>query len=856
MFYLGEAVDKFFLVSIQKMLIQPTKTFVYIYERDGSCLSAEVHPSFSCSCVRNGEGSLPPDKEPCYGLMSQLPKELLEKDRIVRIKCPCGLDLLIIPIKYSRNVIGYISIGIPTATFHNNSIPTLLDTIKPSLSEPVRNSFSLEIRKILTIQLKEACRMISTSYSKKIKCQLGNSILSYEDYQSLFKSVINESPGCITVLKKVGNDLKIVFGNRLTLEYFRVNSLDEIKGKSLKDILPEHGHLYAVLFRAIETGEPIRIKEFFFKDPYTNKTSWWNLCVAPYFENGKIIGGICIRNEITEHVLARNKLQDLSNEFQEKSSQLEAVIDNMSEGLVFCDKSSNYVMWNKAALKLLNLGEKIKKLEETKKYFSLKEISGKAIPLENYSIPRIFRGETIKDLVVRVETKNNSSGKRVLLFNGKPIYDKDNNFMFGISTFSDITAINEQNKKIEEQWSFINRSLDQLETPVFVITYPDLKFVLVNKQTSLIINSIFGKKVNKDGLINQGISSVLKLRGILTLENINNIEKFFLLLGKSNNELVNNVHTINLVINKKPKYFTVITTPMHNSNKETTHIICSAFEITSSMEYSKKLEEMSRLKEEFFANMSHEFRTPLTVILGALQMLSCIDPSADPKEFQVKTTKYLAIMKQNCHRLVKLINNLLDVTRINSDYLLLCLQNIDIVALVKEITMSVSDYVSQKKLSLQFSSNVKEKIISVDIDKIERILLNLLSNAVKFTLEGNKIFVSLKDKGSYVEIRVKDTGIGIPQEKLDIIFERFRQVDNVLTRKNEGSGLGLSLVKSLVEMHNGKISVKSRVGKGTEFIIIFPVSPSSDFSQTPSTLPHDRDINEVINIEFSDLNLK
>jgi len=246
----------------------------------------------------------------------------------------------------------------------------------------------------------------------------------------------------------------------------------------------------------------------------------------------------------------------------------------------------------------------------------------------------------------------------------------------------------------------------------------------------------------------------------------------------------------------------------------------------------------------------------LTVILGALQMLSCIDPSADPKEFQVKTTKYLAIMKQNCHRLVKLINNLLDVTRINSDYLLLCLQNIDIVALVKEITMSVSDYVSQKKLSLQFSSNVKEKIISVDIDKIERILLNLLSNAVKFTLEGNKIFVSLKDKGSYVEIRVKDTGIGIPQEKLDIIFERFRQVDNVLTRKNEGSGLGLSLVKSLVEMHNGKISVKSRVGKGTEFIIIFPVSPSSDFSQTPSTLPHDRDINEVINIEFSDLNLK
>jgi len=851
MFYLGEAVDKVFLISIQKMLIQPTETFVCIYERDGSCLSVELYPSFSCSCFNKREEALITDKKLCSGLMSKLPKKLLGKARTVRIKCSCGIDILIIPIKYSQKVIGYISIGVPTTTFLDNSMPPLLSNIKPGLSKPIKNRFSLELRKILTTQLKEACKIISAFYAEKIKCQVGSSILSCEDFQSLFQSVVSDAPGCVTVFKKTGKDLRVIYGNRLTLEYYKVDSLEQLKGKSIKDILPDYKNILDTHLKAIESGKTIKIKEFMVSDPLTNLPSWWNINVAPYYEGGRIIGSVSLRTEITEHILARIKLQELSNEFHEKSSQLEAVIDNISEGLVFCDKEGHYLFWNKAAYRILNVKNKVDRIGQTKDFFSLHHLDGRLVPIEEYPIQAVFKGLPIKDKVYTAILKNASREKRFLLFNGKPIYDNNNNFMFGLITFSDITEINEQNKKIEEQWNFINRALDQLELPVFVITYPDLKFVLVNKQTNLIVNSILGKKVSKSNIIAQDIFSILKL------ENVDDIGKFFLFWGENSNESASNVRTINLTINKKLRYFTVINTPIHNNKKETTHIICSAFEITNSMEYSKKLEEMSRLKEEFFANMSHEFRTPLTVILGALQMLSCTEPSADPKEQQVKTSKYLAIMKQNCHRLVKLINNLLDVTRINSDYLLLCLQNIDIVSLVKEITMSVSDYISQKNILLSFSSNVKEKIISVDIDKIERILLNLLSNAVKFTPEGNKIFVSLKDKGAHVEIRVKDTGVGIPQEKLDIIFERFRQVDNVLTRKNEGSGLGLSLVKSLVEMHSGKISVKSRVDRGTEFIITLPLSPSSDFSQMPAaTIHHDRDISEVINIEFSDLNLK
>jgi signal transduction histidine kinase len=412
-----------------------------------------------------------------------------------------------------------------------------------------------------------------------------------------------------------------------------------------------------------------------------------------------------------------------------------------------------------------------------------------------------------------------------------------------------ITEIKEQSKKVEAQWNFINQALDQLEAPVLLVTYPELKFFLVNKQASLLMNAISGKKVDKNSLINQRISS------ITGINSISQVQEYLLAVGKKRNSS-STTRTIALDINKETRYFTVVITPIQNNKKETVHIICSAFEITSSILYGKKLEEVSRVKEEFFANVSHEFRTPLTVILGALHMLTSTQSSEDSENRKIKSQRYISIIKQNCNRLIKLINNLLDVTRIDSGYLLLCLQKHDVVAHVKEITLSVSDFVAQKNIHLSFSSNVEKKEIPIDLDKIERILLNLLSNAVKFTPGGKKISVSLRDLGNRVEIRVKDTGVGIPPEKLNIIFERFRQVDNILTRKNEGSGLGLSLVKSLVDMHGGTIKVKSALGKGTQFIISLPCLSDQECQEKSSPSPYDRDINEIIKIEFSDLNLK
>ncbi|MEQ8199093.1 MAG: ATP-binding protein [Clostridiaceae bacterium] len=142
--------------------------------------------------------------------------------------------------------------------------------------------------------------------------------------------------------------------------------------------------------------------------------------------------------------------------------------------------------------------------------------------------------------------------------------------------------------------------------------------------------------------------------------------------------------------------------------------------------------------------------------------------------------------------------------------------NCNIVNIVEEITLSVAEYIKSNHLNLIFDTDIEEKIVACDLDKIERIMLNILSNAIKFSDLGGNIFVNIYDGKKFITITIEDTGIGINEDKLNIIFDRFRQIDKSFTR-NEGSGIGLSLVKSLVEMQGGTILVESKYGAGTKF---------------------------------------
>lgn len=268
----------------------------------------------------------------------------------------------------------------------------------------------------------------------------------------------------------------------------------------------------------------------------------------------------------------------------------------------------------------------------------------------------------------------------------------------------------------------------------------------------------------------------------------------------------------------------------------------------------KETVKYDELKSEFFANISHELRTPLNVILACIQ-LSEFNMKNDGKSdiYFGSWNKNIKTIKQNCFRLLRLINNLIDVTKIDAGFHELQLQPLNIINLVEEITLSVAEYAKGLGITTQFNTDVAEKIMYIDPDKMERIILNLLSNAIKFTDPKGNIFVDIQDKGDNIVISVKDTGIGINPDKQDIIFQRFRQADQALTRKCEGSGIGLSLVQSLVKMHGGEIIVKSEIGIGSEFIINLPVSQGIDDGHNQFAFAYSSNHVEKMNIEFSDI---
>lgn len=266
----------------------------------------------------------------------------------------------------------------------------------------------------------------------------------------------------------------------------------------------------------------------------------------------------------------------------------------------------------------------------------------------------------------------------------------------------------------------------------------------------------------------------------------------------------------------------------------------------------KKLEDLLEIQDDVFANISYELKTPLSVIFSANQLLEMYLKNNDLDKNKDKVARYLHTIKQNCYRFTKIINNIVDLSKINSGFVKLKLANEDMVQILKDIVESVDSIIKQRNLSIQFKSDVKTKIMACDSYKIERIMLNLISNAIKFTNPGGTIFVYLKENENNVIISVKDTGIGIEKRYLKTIFKRYHQVDKSLSRNAEGSGLGLSLVKSIVELHSGKICVESTVGKGTTFNINLPVKTVEEKVTDIYTKSMSNKV-DTLNIEFSDI---
>ena len=306
------------------------------------------------------------------------------------------------------------------------------------------------------------------------------------------------------------------------------------------------------------------------------------------------------------------------------------------------------------------------------------------------------------------------------------------------------------------------------------------------------------------------------------------------------------IYNEEITIDGQVREFEVIKEPFWDSYKNLVGIIVTGRDVTHRREIEK-------MQQEFFANISHELRTPLNLIFGSLQLIKSVEKEVLEKRNSLN--KYIDIIDQNSKRLLKLVDNLIESTRMKCGYYEYNPKNYDIVSFVENISMSVADFAKQNNIDLIFDTDVEEKIMAFDLEKLERIMLNLLSNSIKYNKAQGQIEVLLNDCNDTFVITVKDTGVGIPSDKLMYIFERFRQVENRFNKSTEGSGIGLSLVKDLIEIQGGTIEVKSELGVGSEFIIKLPVKILSDDSNIDKVYFNNdyHDLVKRMNIEFSDI---
>ena len=238
---------------------------------------------------------------------------------------------------------------------------------------------------------------------------------------------------------------------------------------------------------------------------------------------------------------------------------------------------------------------------------------------------------------------------------------------------------------------------------------------------------------------------------------------------------------------------------------------------------AEKIMELDKIKSRFFANISHEFRTPLTLIQGPIKKR--LTEATDPKDVREFT-----VVNQNTTRLLQLVNQLLDLSKLESGSLTLKASSKELLSFLKPIVDAFQSLAEVKMVRLSLDFQVAPISMYIDSEKLDKIINNLLSNAFKFTPSGGQVIVSTRSFSpsdrfpeGYVEIQVKDTGIGISKEHLPKVLNRFYQVDSSQTREYEGTGIGLSITKEFVELHRGELTINSELGVGTWVIVRLPL---------------------------------
>lgn len=608
----------------------------------------------------------------------------------------------------------------------------------------------------------------------------------------------------------------------------------ELIGKTLEELYDKevYGLLYQDLEELKREGKAVHTREIRRKEKDGSFT-YWDRTMIPIYNNGKIKYIVHSGIDVTKRVLERIRME-------EQRQELEAIIQNMSDGLFLFDQAKNVTLLNRRAREFLYNPESVNKIGDAKdtKYF---DMDGKRIQIRDLTPSKVLQGETIQSFLLRVQRPD---GNYYYSMNGSPIYDNDGKVKQAIVCARDITEQTryEENLLLASQHHLMNNIIEKMDLGCTIASYPDFKVKFINEKSYRDLQKI-NPEAGSSSVIGKDVFDIFRYKAEEKIEKQGIIKE----LGKSSSGYYETIHVAAV-----DRYYKRIYQPLYGLNNQFTDVFLISMDITDEVLEKNKIAETLRIQEEIFTNISHELKTPLSVIFSANQVLNLSIQDHSEGMDKNSIVRYTEIIRQNCYRFMKLINNIIDLSKNDFGYYKLYSSNENIVDIVGRIVESVREHVRARGLTISFHSDVKEKIMACDPEKIERILLNLITNAIKFSNTGKEISIHVADKTDRVQISVKDAGVGIDKEHLKSIFGRFYQVDKSMARNAEGSGIGLSLVKMLVELHGGSISVDSEIGKGSVFTVELPVK-EIEHSAVVRKINDMRNTAELINIEFSDI---
>ncbi len=618
----------------------------------------------------------------------------------------------------------------------------------------------------------------------------------FENKENKLKLTLDTSTNCIIVF----NDKKeMTYANKKFKEIFKCNKDDKIY--NYNEYLKNEIINYTVFISCIDNI--INGKSIVTKVIELNNNRIYKATFSPLIIKGKIQGVLCILIDNTSKAISENKIIELNSKY---IRFLESIGDGI---IVLQNNKKTYV--NKACRNMLkdklydidfNLYDKKSKVED------LFEVDEKKIYVE-MEFYEYTKNKEDKTIVIIRDISSRKNAQKILKNNQKSYSEFIDILPDGICLISEDLKINYANKSL----------LQMLEVDSLSKIYNlDIKyFINLSKEEE----NLFDIKIKK-----------------VNIEN-----KYMFLLEY---ELMTyNKNKIQVEINAIPFY------------DDDAHIMLIIKDLTY-----KKISEMAekeildrfkadKIKTEFFANMSHELKTPLNVISSSNQLLEYNYKNSKVKDYNENIKYHINLVRQSSYRIQRLIGNIIDLTKMESGFYNIKLSKHNVVNVVEDLFMKTEKYSSKKDISIIFDTDNEEIYTYIDRVEIERVMLNLLSNCIKFTPNGGEIRVNMYDKENEFKIVVEDNGIGIPENKIGLIFEEFGQADKTLSRNSEGSGIGLSIVKNLIELHDGNIRVKSKENKGTQFIITIPIKNTiKEFYQDDKRIYN---IEEKISIEFSDI---